>query len=50
MGPLRESNPRPLAPKARIIPLDQAAKKYIKIDKKKIIIILLKANNNGRKN
>ena len=24
-GPLRESNPRPLAPKARIIPLDQAA-------------------------
>ena len=25
MGPLGESNPRPLAPKARIIPLDQAA-------------------------
>ena len=24
-GPLRESNPGPLAPKARIIPLDQAA-------------------------
>ena len=24
-GPLRESNSRPLAPKARIIPLDQAA-------------------------
>ena len=24
-GPVRDSNPRPLAPKARIIPLDQQA-------------------------
>ena len=26
MGPVRESNPGPLAPEARIIPLDQQAK------------------------
>ena len=26
MGPVRESNPGPLAPKARIMPLDQQAR------------------------
>ena len=25
LGPVRESNPRPLAPEARVIPLDQRA-------------------------
>ena len=35
-GQLRESNPRPLAPKARIIPLDQAAN-----NQTRIIFILL---------
>ena len=28
-GPVRESNPGPLAPEARIIPLDQQAKRRI---------------------
>ena len=28
MGPIRESNPGPLAPEARIIPLDQQADAY----------------------
>ena len=30
MGHLRESNPGPLAPKARIIPLDQGAKYIVR--------------------
>ena len=30
-GPVRESNPGPLAPKARIMPLDQQAFAYIKV-------------------
>ena len=29
-GPVRESNPGPLAPKARIMPLDQQAKRVVR--------------------
>ena len=29
MGPVRESNPGPLAPKARIMPLDQQASRAV---------------------
>ena len=32
IGPLRESNPRPLPPKGRIIPLDQAAVRTLRIE------------------
>ena len=35
-GPVRESNPGPLAPEARIIPLDQQAKTTSKGDKSSI--------------
>ena len=30
IGPVRESNPGPLAPKARIMPLDQQARRLVK--------------------
>ena len=36
MGPVRESNPGPLAPEARIIPLDQQAKTEVEGCKSRI--------------
>ena len=36
LGPVRESNPGPLAPEARIIPLDQQAKTEVSECKSRI--------------
>ena len=38
LGPVRESNPGPLAPKARIMPLDQQAASYLLVWQKDIRI------------